>query len=118
MFDRWREPREIQATRETKLVTEGGGLGFPPYMVERVEFDRPLPNVIRVTDRALRYWREDISSIEDLGYLELEHDPMWAMRQYVRGRWLWLLHRAGEWLWHRSRDIAWWGVPEDGSPRF
>lgn len=118
MLDRWREPRLLESTLETKLQTEGRGLGFPPYMVERVEFVRPLPNVIVVTGRALFQWRKDIPSIEDLGYLELEHVPWIPGSRYVRGRWLWWLHRAGGWLWRRSRFLAWWGVPEDGSPRF
>ncbi len=81
----------------------------------------PLPNVILVTDRATANLDSGLMALhwpEDLGYLFLERVPWIRGGRYVRGRWLWWLHRAGGWLWRRSRVLAFLGVAEGHTPRF
>ncbi len=79
----------------------------------------PFPPVILVTAKALFHWRGNgLEDIRNLGYLPVEELWEWPATRFVRGRWLWLLHKAGIWLWRKSRWLAWVGRKESEAPRW
>ena len=126
-LSRWREPRELQYE---KVSYEGFDAHKPlnsnewlePHPSRAGTFTSlrhvpsetwrpvyPLPPVILVTDRLSGNLDSGLMALhcpEDLGYMFLERVPWYPATRYVRGRWLWWLHRAGGWLWHMSW-LAW-----------
>lgn len=135
MLERWREPRELRYERVAsegfdahKPLTPDDWLKPHPSRTETFRSIRhvpsetwrpvyPLPNVILVTDRLSRNLDSGLMALhcpEDLGYRFVERELMFAASRYVRGRWLWLLHRAGGWLWR----LGWLVWPQRLRERF
>jgi hypothetical protein len=98
---RWTTPDRLMATRYD----------------DRWRFDEPMPRVIIVADRLKAEVPEVARLLVEAGYRYLEPDEFLRAHRFVRGLWLWWLHRVGCWLWQFGlRSQRWWESPADGTP--
>jgi len=61
-----------------------------------VEFDKPLPRVILMTDKLLRQWDPEAPTLEELGYEEYDRDATFRGTYFALRPWVWPLKA---WLW-------------------